>query len=337
MNRFISIVSLLALLVSRASAQAPHIDHLTIDDPTGRLTIFGSFGSALGTVTIDSVETQSTMWTPDSIICTLPDLGRGSCGPVIVTSSNGSSPARLLSEFYLQHLTKFGGHPPSDISSILEGHLQFRADILLLFGSKKDTPKELRSTSSSKLLSMYQDSGRYSRHDTTTFGSQPVIIDVRTMLIQVGPYTIGGGNGPFIVEFPLTPQFQPADDRPLYPIFDCCRTYPGGTIGYERTAEQPSAFIPPDSVLKTYEAVSSELTPQAKGFEIFVTSAQNIRMTFAPIQHPRSLRIADALGKILASYPIPAGTSELNSNLSMSPGIDFAEMDGKIAKFVILR
>src|SRR6266540_2546568 len=82
-------------------AQTPVIDHLWIDDPTGTLKIIGSFGSDSGNVFIDSVQPAVQRWSPDTIICIIPDGGRGSCGPVRVVNSFGQSNDRLLTAWYL--------------------------------------------------------------------------------------------------------------------------------------------------------------------------------------------------------------------------------------------
>src|SRR5579871_6669163 len=95
------LITLCCVISASAYAQAPVIDHLWIDDPTGTLTIVGSFGRDSGSILIDSVQPRVKHWSADTIICTIPDSGRGSCGPVLVLNSHGKSEGRLLTEWWL--------------------------------------------------------------------------------------------------------------------------------------------------------------------------------------------------------------------------------------------
>jgi hypothetical protein len=91
-------VILLLILGANALAQPPRIDSMRVDEWRRELAIYGDFGDALGVVRCDTVPLLVKTWTATTIVVSIPDTGRGSCGPVVVGARGYSSPARVLGE-----------------------------------------------------------------------------------------------------------------------------------------------------------------------------------------------------------------------------------------------
>ncbi|HYM20503.1 MAG TPA: hypothetical protein VEW28_05805, partial [Candidatus Kapabacteria bacterium] len=88
---------LLILLAAASRAQPPRIDSLSVDEWSGTLYLHGDFGSNQGVVTCDNVTLPITSWSDSLIATSIPDTGRGSCGPVIVGARGYKSVSRIIS------------------------------------------------------------------------------------------------------------------------------------------------------------------------------------------------------------------------------------------------
>lgn len=81
----------------------PTIERLEIHEHTSTLQIFGSFGTKQGKVTVDGKEvSEITDWTPNTIICIIPETGAGSAGDVIVSVDDRKSNAVPLTLWNLK-------------------------------------------------------------------------------------------------------------------------------------------------------------------------------------------------------------------------------------------
>jgi hypothetical protein len=74
----------------------PTIETMEVDEYTSTLSIYGSFGSEQGKVTVDGQGTAITQWSPGIILCAIPETGAGSAGDVIVSvRENKSNPVPI--------------------------------------------------------------------------------------------------------------------------------------------------------------------------------------------------------------------------------------------------
>lgn len=98
MKKYIIIV--FALCAGASYAQQPRIDSMLIDGMKSELHVYGSFGSNLGKVWVDSVDMAVKNWTDTVISTSIPDTGRGSAGPVLVQNAIGTfTGERMISVF----------------------------------------------------------------------------------------------------------------------------------------------------------------------------------------------------------------------------------------------
>ena len=196
----------------------PQIDHLIIDDPSGRLTIFGNFGTIPGTITVDSTLTPFEEWSSDSIVCVIPDTGAGSCGPVQVVTVGGVSNPRLLSAWNIYFGYAFGA-PYGDEGTQL--YARFRLDLIRALTQPSPIPDSTVSSSSyitytgpgngtsitydttihSRLINIYLrnrnidlgfEVGEISREAGASFDQR---FNVTSWQDQIGPHEVMGGSG----------------------------------------------------------------------------------------------------------------------------------------------
>jgi len=307
---------LLALLVSRAGAQVPHIDHLAIDDPTGRLTIFGSFGWTPGTVTIDSVLTPWSFWSVDSIVCSIPDNGRGSCGAILVTNSTGPSNGRILSSWDVGYSYSFDSPYGEEGTGL---HAKFRLDLI---NALNLTPRTGVWTDTISSFHTYSGpgNGKPLTSDTTIYGSRSLGLDLVGRKIYLG-FGVGGSGTQAIV--PLDHRFNVVGGQSYMG--------PHETVNISGSA----AFIPPDSELILADVSPTHKTEEANTFTAW-TAGHVLNVRILTTTSNQKLLIIDALGRIVASYSIPARVSDLSLSIHLPSGVYFAEMEGTSRKFVIL-
>lgn len=97
MLKGVHIILFCTLSASSFYAQ-PTISYFLVDEAQGILGIFGTFDKVSGEVRIDNQMAQIIAWSDSMITVSLPDSGKGSAGPVEVTTTSGSS-VRMLSLF----------------------------------------------------------------------------------------------------------------------------------------------------------------------------------------------------------------------------------------------
>jgi hypothetical protein len=331
MKKSIFLFGILCVASFGLRAQSPRIDSLGIDDPSGRLTIFGSFGLTSGTITVDSVTSSFTLWSTDSIVCTLQDTGRGSCGPVVVSNHFGSSNQRLLSAYYLQFLIEYQSHGPVYINSSVEGHFQFRLDLLRAIAS--GVPEDMMTTPSSALISYGRDTGGV-HVDSTRHGPLSINFNPKTRLVITGPYDIYGLYYPplSMVTFQLDGSFQlPVGGLPGTAYWG---QVPGGVGLQGAIGEKPAAFIPPDSEL--YASVLTTPNENATGLEVW-SDVGILHSRFPIASSFRALRILDAIGRHLTDIEISPMQPDISIPCQLSSGFYFAILNNELRKFVVMR
>lgn len=88
------------MLAANTFAQAPRIDSMVVaeTDTLGHLSIFGSFGTQVGSVWIDTVSLPVERWTDSLIVSSIAryDHGNGSCGSVHMEVGTARSNIRVL-------------------------------------------------------------------------------------------------------------------------------------------------------------------------------------------------------------------------------------------------
>jgi hypothetical protein len=84
-------------------AQQPTISYLMCDEAKSQLQIRGSFGVDSGSVSIEDTTLGIVSWSDSLIICSLPDIGKGAGGGVVVKSTKGISNKRILSIFSIDY------------------------------------------------------------------------------------------------------------------------------------------------------------------------------------------------------------------------------------------
>jgi hypothetical protein len=87
-----------------SSLLRPGIAYLLMDELTGYLNIYGSFGEDVGVqdrqVTIDGIPVDEIVsWSPTMIFCKIKSTGKGSAGDVVVKVRNHASHPRTLTEW----------------------------------------------------------------------------------------------------------------------------------------------------------------------------------------------------------------------------------------------
>ncbi len=77
----------------------PRIDSMIVNEAKRQLIIYGDVANngIKPAVSIDSVATEVVEWSDKLCVCTLPDSGKGSAGPVVVLARNMKSNVRILS------------------------------------------------------------------------------------------------------------------------------------------------------------------------------------------------------------------------------------------------
>ena len=320
----------------RAQA-APRIDHLTIDNPTGRLTIFGNFGATPGSVTIDSLALAYKSWSNDSIVCIIPDTASESCGPVQINTLNGASNERLLSAWYLNEQCSYSGFGPQHFFSNIETHLLFRLDLASAIQSNNSLTFESSSSSTTDDYEGanpdpgYPDSLPSS--DLFYRGSIQLTFNFETRYVTEPPiHSFEDEYGTGYIVFPVP---HPLDDS-FYPISQHTGNMQvgGGSLSIKVDLDKPAAFIPPDSVLRAARSLVALNAPGQQGMQAFSTNGGLI-FSFPTLDHNESLQIYDICGRTLYSMAVEAGKSRCQVSTLSPNGCYFARLEGQMCKFVL--
>ena len=105
----------------------PTIEKLEVDEYTSTLIIYGSFGSEKGKVSVGGQEiTSISDWTPNAIVCGIPETGTGSAGDVIVSVNDRESNPVPITEWQIRL-----NYATDDNGVRMEGaiNLRIRADL----------------------------------------------------------------------------------------------------------------------------------------------------------------------------------------------------------------
>src|SRR5579872_3794142 len=97
------LIFFLVLCANPLYAQQPTISYLMCDEAKSQLQIRGSFGVDSGSVSIEDTTLGIVSWSDSLIICSLPDIGKGAGGGVVVKSTKGVSNKRILSIFSIDY------------------------------------------------------------------------------------------------------------------------------------------------------------------------------------------------------------------------------------------
>lgn len=111
------------------SIAQPVLDSIDINESTSEMLLHGSFGSASGAITVDGVPATIQSWSEQQITASIPSGGKGSAGPVVVTSPGGSTKPRMITKMHVDawRMKELPG-PPTNGAKYERFSLDFRMD-----------------------------------------------------------------------------------------------------------------------------------------------------------------------------------------------------------------
>jgi hypothetical protein len=134
------------LSASPAFAQKTEIHRMSVHEPSRQLRIVGTFGSAKGGVFIDNVSRPILYWSQDSVVCSIEDTGKGSCGPVQVGGNGYRSAARMLTSWRVlaEYEETFFAAGPYSTEDHCNRYLHFRGELESYYLHPDLSPKNFR-------------------------------------------------------------------------------------------------------------------------------------------------------------------------------------------------
>ncbi len=119
---------------------APSIQHMFMNEETGRLVLAGKFGSEMGRAEVDGVARPVRRWSEDTVEIDIPVTGNGSAGNVVVYSRNRRSNARPLTDWRGDFFWTFApGQGSLRFDGVIRVH--FRADVHTFREEHRQQPK----------------------------------------------------------------------------------------------------------------------------------------------------------------------------------------------------
>ena len=291
---------------SSRSQTTPKIDHLEIDNGSGRLAIIGKFGNTPGYVQIDSLSILHQSWSPDTIICIINDTGAGSCGPVQVTTPSGHSNERTLTRWSIDDNVWQTTHGPANMDRHFYFHIPLRLDLGWSISRGSFEFYSERTATIEDTIGYYSLNHPRS-YDTIYRGCVLLKFDSTRHMVTM-PSLMTFSQMGYSYDCPSPFKFGPKYAGSSYD-WGPSTMYEGYVSDHVNIS---STFLPPDSELdQTYASINRN-TGHIGNVTLYPTPCDRSLTLGLPTNEPADIEIRNLLGKIVHRLRVVSDESSID-------------------------